>query len=283
MADKPKDSAKATWLSRKFGAHADVDKMTPARQALSMTMHDMGAAKGIFIAMPVMIGMMGSMLNIISNEHAAPEVYSEQMAYSDTGDGYEVLKYSKDKPAIGLVREGDNVALYVILNNRWTLVTDEREAWSLASEAYAALSHHAQMGSQPLGIYNEVLEGGSVFPPQLWRYERVSKAWQDGNLIQRNGEGRQDIAISLRGMGDEYAAEAAEWGAIRTRMLESGYAATEHTDDIAAPQDTPNITEQALRGGTYGGAVGLLFVLAMGATRFSHEFKRRRRDVKRRP
>lgn len=283
MADKPKDSAKATWISRKFGAHADDDRLAPARRSLAIVGQECrqdwtSIAGGIAVC-----AAFGGFIGLLNPEENVPVTYSD-LHYSDSGNGYEILHYAADRPAIGVVRNGETINLYTVTpaanGDQWTLVRDEREAWAFASEAYTLLTHNAELAGRPFGIYQEAIEGKPVFMPVLWRYDRVTKAWEENGLSHRLGEGRRNVDLPLRGLSQEYAAEAAEWTAVRGQFQQAGYHPTIAAQEIAAPQDMPNTFSNAVIGVGMGGAFGITLLGGLTGFYLVDTYRRQRRNFK---
>lgn len=285
MADKDLDRADATWLSKKFGKYAPLNRVAVTKDALKETMEGAPTVFGVMLGFSTLLGAIVYPVD-------QPDIASldTSFSYSDQGDGYEVFTYAADTPAIAVVRDGDKVRLYQVTAGNedqgttatWTLIDDAQKASLIALQIQSKLAARSANLSTDATAFTE---GDDLSPITISYYDNVSQPWTNENgVIQRSATSeRTEVVIPIQDISAEFAAEATEWQDVRTQ-INAGHYALPDEGDLANVSDLrtqkERIGDSFIDGGIAGGATGIaLFTLLFGGCFGSH-YRRRMHQEK---
>ncbi len=223
MADKDIDKKGRGWLGKKMASKSGkIDNLGLLKEAV---VKDGLGGQPVALALmasvtAAMLGSIGGMINEgMTSDYIQPA--DPTLAYSDTGTGYEAIKYARNEPAIALVRhEGGAISLYNVANNGEMRLLTEPEAWSVAARITTVLNERIEQLNNPA-----VAVGDDSFLPVFPSYENITLAWratgsggQDVFFRHAQGTAGSQIDVPFQDLDEKYAREVEQWQAVRTHI-----------------------------------------------------------------
>lgn len=276
MADKPKDHKDATFLSRRLGKHADINRVGILKQAFV----EEGIERSSAVSVAAMAGFafaLGGGVGGIVGDLSQPTDFlytpDAQTEYSDQGAGYEVIKYAADEPAVMIVRDGDGAFRLYEGNGETFRLLDDSESWALSAKIASILrDREAQLND----VNSDVPE--NVFLPEFYTVDGLSAPWSGGDDIFRRVEGLNSIELSVPQLADRYNQEASEWSEARGAVVAGEYNAEISPDNLGERQKISD--EQFVQGGKIGGGLALLLLFGMIGRDTARGYRRRVREAR---
>lgn len=280
MADKEIDQKGRGWLGLKLAQNGGkIDRLGLAKK--SVYYDGFGGhpvAHSLLFAM--IAGMIGGVGGLVSDGSRSDYVQPADTALrqTDTGPGFETIRYASDRPAVTLVRGDDGtLQLYSVQSDGRMTLLSERQAWAVAAEITTVLQQRiAQLNQSDMQV------GDKSFLPFFPSYDSISTAWTyEGGYFRHAASGGREVEIAFADLDEKYARELQEWIVVR-ESITAGLAAGKPAANEVDPGAESASVQQVLQGMAAGAGIVLLGGLCIVGAGASRGYRDRKREALRR-